>query len=1424
MSRISLRVLDSSGEQHEIPDRTSLQPGFEFCDIGSLSLDYDPDGVNADLLTDGAEIIMLVDGVEIDDGRWIIRGTSGDDADELTTKSFSGRSISVKLEKTVCWPSNGDWNAPLPWVFNNATPGDILDALFTHAQSHGAMQGFTWSFTGALDTDGQAWAQILSITYKVGVKYIDVLRNLVDQGMIDFRLHGREIQVYNADTMGVDRTLLDPPVILRNGRDYTEAPYKTSSEEIASHVIVGGDEDIFVLMTDAGTEATWGHEEIFVSQGGTKDLGTLSLIGQNTINHGKTLRQQLTRGLDLEESEHYPLADYAVGDYIFDNVSGTNERLRIRALTLDIDQDDVVTGSITLNDKFLEAEIRMARRVNGILGGANNDGSGNGLPADTPVTDNTTPKAPTGLAFFNDAYISSSGFSRALIGASWTPPTHNTDNSILTDFDTHELRWKYNDPKITSSDWHYLSTAEASLAFSDLEPGVNVDVEVRANDTNGHKSAWLSGSTTTATDATAPPQPSVPIVSAYLGQIIVTWDGKDYLGGAMPPDLRNIEVHASIVSDFTPDNSTYKAAIRDLQGGISILSGWSYGVEVFVKLVAVDTSDNASDASAQASATPERVSGLDLESGAISYATLGFKDDGNLVLDGSFERADAADWIKAHSSTIDPALDTIAVIADGNTFHGLQALRVVSSGPTTTTSYLNLTAPPNEPTSNPTIAAIPVKPDQSYFVRCAYTFAPSTVGTVRLNVRYGGPDGTFVDEQYITLNNANEVWTEASSGGFVVPAGTAWMTVRITVSSGFDGGFRVDAVEVRQKIATALIENAAITNALIANGAIDDLKVANMSGGKILSRTIQTDALALGSVGPKESAFGIGGNLIPNPNWADADIRAQYPMTDPFEYNATSSTWITGGMGVIMRSEECGANNTRPIGPDIMVQPGERYWMHVQMKRYQTTVPASFNLRVMDKDKGIAAWDLRPATAPGTAANLTWVTYEGVVTIPDNAAWVRPEMKWHGSGPDVTGWWAFADFELRPILSTAQTGGPGTEISPRGVRMYDDDGEQAISMVTGEDNFMVFRSNGVAVASISDSGTVSGTELSGDEIYYGGRVLSDILDDLSRGVVAQGFVNNMNVSGITSNVGLYELSFTAYPDRYYDMQFGPFYVKSTVAGDLANVNIRATVDGTSPTTSNGSQYHSAIYEIASTSSPGFAVYIRVSGTFNVPAGGGTVRLLLCLSRYAGTGTLTASSAATYPLRYEVYDMGRDVPDTAVRNTGGGGTTVKKQYTKEYACAWSRRYGNAGSTTGEMYQGYYSSTWGTQRSAMGFSSWGTDLSGATVNKVEVYLYANHWYYNSGGTARIGVHQSASDPGSSPASLASPGGYISSTNWPKPGGRWVTLPSSWYAAFATNTWKGITLGWDLGSSTDRIYYSKWNGNGMSSEPKVRITYTK
>jgi hypothetical protein len=114
----------------------------------------------------------------------------------------------------------------------------------------------------------------------------------------------------------------------------------------------------------------------------------------------------------------------------------------------------------------------------------------------------------------------------------------------------------------------------------------------------------------------------------------------------------------------------------------------------------------------------------------------------------------------------------------------------------------------------------------------------------------------------------------------------------------------------------------------------------------------------------------------------------------------------------------------------------------------------------------------------------------------------------------------------------------------------------------------------------------------------------------------------------------------------------------------------------------------------------------------------------------------------------------------------------------------------------------------------------DTKDSTIKECYITLYANHWYWNDGGTARIGTHNYTGRPSSWSGSRVNEQ-RVSSTDWPKPGKRKVSLGTTIGNEFKSGASKGIALGPTNGTKTQ---YGKFNGNGQSNEPVLTIVYVK
>lgn len=173
--------------------------------------------------------------------------------------------------------------------------------------------------------------------------------------------------------------------------------------------------------------------------------------------------------------------------------------------------------------------------------------------------------------------------------------------------------------------------------------------------------------------------------------------------------------------------------------------------------------------------------------------------------------------------------------------------------------------------------------------------------------------------------------------------------------------------------------------------------------------------------------------------------------------------------------------------------------------------------------------------------------------------------------------------------------------------------------------------------------------------------------------------------------------------------------------------------------------------------------------------------------------------------------------------GGGGETTR--YTTTYQADWSKTWDSGGSSTGFMYQGRYgSSSGGYERSKFGFdeAQIQSDLAGASIVKVELYLKNAHAYYSSGLSLMLGTHADDFMDHTSSTTGNWDRSDLDGVHFNKYEGKWITLPNSIGTEFQTGATSGFCLGdTDSGNLSSYGYFDGANNN---YPPLLRLTYDK
>ena len=629
-------------------------------DDGAISIEYSMlsgDAAAFDRqLTDGLEVAVEVsDGTgykEPDNARFVITGRSGKTDDRTRTVTYSGQSISWLLSKAENNDSShlladGDNKGKRPFYSSN--PGVILKTLLDENKARGGVAtGLTLGFDTARDAGGAAWARKYTLYYSLGTDLQTILSSLVNGGGCDWRTSGRTLKMWNADSTALSRDL-SKQVMLQLARDIGEAPYEESISDLASTILVEGDNNLLFRMDNPAAPTPWGKWESYSSQGGVSDKDTAQAFMQSTLDDSARVRGQYTRDLVISDVDALPLVDYHAGDWITAPTVSHGEKVRVQEIDLSMRQNEGLSCSIALNDIKYDASVRQAKKIKGITGGAALAGSEGGTTASSD-RDHRVPKAPLGLVVQTDAYIGSDGFAHGLATASWSAVTDATNNTAI-EISNYAVEWRKH---VDGAPWRSAGvTDKTQLGFGGLDCGTQIEVRVRAVPTYSDKlGEWSSVFVATVeSDVTPCSVPSKPVLSSELGVVTVHWDGRTSTGASMESDFDHIEVGEGV----NADGMTVISATQSGQGDY-LVTGLAAGSEHSYALRSVDHAGNRSGWSAVATVTvasavsPEEVKQIQKD----------LADNKTALKDNTAKLDQARKDIQANKSNLDTANQTLS--------------------------------------------------------------------------------------------------------------------------------------------------------------------------------------------------------------------------------------------------------------------------------------------------------------------------------------------------------------------------------------------------------------------------------------------------------------------------------------------------------------------------------------------------------------------------------------------------------------------------------------------------------------------------------------------------------------------------------------------------------------------------------------------
>lgn len=404
------------------------------------------------------------------------------------------------------------------------------------------------------------------------------------------------------------------------------------------------------------------------------------------------------------------------------------------------------------------------------------------------------------------------------------------------------------------------------------------------------------------------------------------------------------------------------------------------------------------------------------------------------------------------------------------------------------------------------------------------------------------------------------------------------------------------------------------------------------------------------------------------------------------------------------------------------------------------------------------------------------------------------------------------------LIRTSENG-QRVVIDQGGLTMYgvDDDGND-YEMVkigpTGE-NLITAGDTTISPAGVQGNAGSFGT------LSVGGDDLRDVLAQYPRGMRAWGQLTS--TSQLDGRTGVYsrrgEIQTTLEAGRLYRIRLSEHFVG--VQGS-SNVNVVEELRysyGTPilPDITPNSGSHRGVFS----RSPAFAgnattlngmEFVLDTGSWST--GRGFWLMWLIRPEVSGRAIRVLATSFYSPV-LSIEDMGPSMPSTLKRwNDGDGGGSAPEPVDPDpivvrQTQTWDAASYGGDTRSGTVYQGTYPGAGNRWGGWVFYPAMRGALAGATIEKFEVYLVNAHWYYGSGGTAVLYPND-----GTYKGTL---GSGMTSPNWPRYAGRWVTVPSSWHAGFANGTYRGISL---YTSNTGLTYYGQFKG----APTKFRVTYRK
>lgn len=361
MNLVSVSLFDRDGATLAngglLPTALSVQWLDELADAGSFSFSIPAEDGDA---IEVGRIVKFAFGPTSDDYVWagVVERIAVEEVSRSTDSvvrilSVSGRGARVLLEDAVVYNSG----AVSKRDFTAASAGEIMQTFVDEAQTRGALDGITYDFTDTLDSNGDAYAESLTVDVAVGNTLYQVAQQHQELA-VDLWV-GPDLALHYVNERGADLTTGTNPTVLRVGQSVGQVSKETGGP-VRNTVLVatGADGTTFATEDDAGSVATYGRRETYLALSNSDNATYATLASTKLLLGSADPAEGVT--IQLDDNGPLPYLDFSLGDRVYlAGTDGTRTSYRVRSVSVQVDE----AGNVSFVPELGSARADLTRRL-----------------------------------------------------------------------------------------------------------------------------------------------------------------------------------------------------------------------------------------------------------------------------------------------------------------------------------------------------------------------------------------------------------------------------------------------------------------------------------------------------------------------------------------------------------------------------------------------------------------------------------------------------------------------------------------------------------------------------------------------------------------------------------------------------------------------------------------------------------------------------------------------------------------------------------------------------------------------------------------------------------------------------------------------------------------------------------------------------